>query len=377
MVLSFHGRRFWFCSLFSAGFLLYPLSLTAADLLVGGLPPDQNYHAAAGAIPALLSDIDHPALSSQELPRQVLNSAAIIHQVTIGNPIVRGPIPHPPSPPPPPTEPPVSISFTDPFSIYGNLYYFLADEKTLLTSVLQILPAQDLTGITEIQSAPYENDGVFDTLGSTGVVTLYLPPQSARSTDGFYPLLAYHMTEAIGENAYLQALTPAQQQEWQSLTNQAQPGDDPQQEFGEFYSLWTLDSYNLIQSALSSPPSSANPTLAQVFFIASQFLGSPSQIQGRTPFLGHYIASLEAYTGGNIQNNLISPSAFSVGVESRAGLAPGSILSIGNYTFHVENNTLVSWSSGLGAFTSLNPPVALPAAWISSIAAFSSSAKGS
>ena len=205
-------------------------------------------------------------------------------------------------------------------------------------------------------------------------------------TDVFYPLLADHLAEAIGENAYNQALTTPQQQEWMTLTSSALPDvtppANPQQEFGEFYCLWTLKSYGLIQNALTNPPSSANPSLAQAIFIASLFLGPPSQSPGRGPslFLGTPIASLEgfAYIAANTQNDLISPAAISLDVESRTFAGPGfdSILSIGSYTFYVKNNILMSWSSGLGAFTPLNPPVALPATWLNRTAAVSSNVTG-
>ena len=153
---------------------------------------------------------------------------------------------------------------------------------------MQTLPAEDLTGIAAIESEPYQNDGVFDTPGSGGVISLYLSAQSERLTDVFYPLLADHLAEAIGENAYNRALTTPQQQEWMTLTSNAlpdvMPPPNPQQEFGEFYCLWTLKSYGLIQNALTNPPSSANPSLAQAIFVASLFLGPPSQ----SPGAGHY-----------------------------------------------------------------------------------------
>jgi hypothetical protein len=91
-------------------------------------------------------------------------------------------------------------------------------------------------------------------------------------------------------------------------------------------------------------------------------------------------ASLEgfAYIAANTQNDLISPAAISLDVENRTFAGPGfdSILSIGSYTFHVKNNILVSWSSGLGAFTPLNPPVALPATWLNRTASVSSDVTG-
>jgi hypothetical protein len=307
----------------------------------------------------------------------VLASSGLSAQSAATDQAARGAPPHPPTPSP--IFHPVSIPFV---SNENTEYVFLPNEVSLLTSFLQTLPAGDLTGIAAVQSEPYQNDGVFYSLGPGGVIWLYLSAQSERLTDVFYPLLADHLAEAIGENAYNQALTTPQQQEWMTLTSSALPDvtppPNPQKEFGELYCLWALKSYGLIQNALTSPPSSANPSLAQAIFIASLFLGppSPSPVGGHSPFLGTPVASLEGFTyiAANTQNDLIPPAAISLDVQKRtfAGAGFDSILAIGSYTFHVENNVLMSWSSGLGAFTPLNPPVALPATWLNRTAAVSS-----
>ena len=108
-----------------------------------------------------------------------------------------------------------SSSTPSPISILdgpGGDYAFLNSEKSLIEAVPGMQPAASLTGLTVVQAAAYQNDGVFRALGTGGIITLYLLPQSSRSTFGFYPLLAYYLAEAIGENAYNQALTQTEKQ---------------------------------------------------------------------------------------------------------------------------------------------------------------------
>lgn len=358
MVIYFHCKCrevFLLSSIFFVGLLLNPLILPAAAPLTvaGEAPQDYRPLSQSEASASLVPGLDGQNISPSAQERRVVSAAALVHPVSVTSSLsvipadsqpgssgsVKSVITRSPFCPASSSTPVPAISFQGLDAEKTALGYFLYDA----------LPTADLAGLTAIQAAPnLPADGYPAELGANGVITLYDPSASDPAYGAFYPLLAYSIAEAVGENVYQNVMTAQERKEWASLI----PGPDPQQAFGVAYERWVIDSSSLFQQALPQT-SSTTMSLAQTLFVASFFINTQSQIKEYVPegMEGNFA---ESWPDDNTMKEMLAGGT--------------GTLNIGNYLFEIQNNEIVSWANASArirfpTYNVLNPPVAVPETW--------------
>jgi len=231
----------------------------------------------------------------------------------------------------------------------GQAGQFTPAETQGLDSILNVLPASHLTGITLIQSEPDAGSPYNGVQGDWTVkgnaITFYLGDYSQRLTAPT-PVDA-ELARAVGFYLYGNVLTSAQKNEYASYLGKSSTVSADQYSFADDYADWVVQSP---LGRLVNPPTPIGHrrppplglidarALARDLFAASFFIDS---------------------TGQNI-SFFKQGSGLTHTMQSGAVVRTAATLTLGQYQFKLASNTVVAIMSSTGAWINLSHPVPIP-----------------